>query len=106
MMVECSSILFDESERPSSVVDIVSSDESSSELFDFSDKMASTAVFSSDARDFFCFFGSCLFRRISEVMTESSVEASDEDLETVRGIVSDCAEVHAAVYGPRRTVEW
>lgn len=87
------------SESIPSEVDIVSSDESSSELFDLSDKIAATAVFSSDASDFFRFFLLSTFRRTSDDSMESSLEASEEDLETVRGIVSDCAVVDAAVYG-------
>lgn len=85
-------------------VDIVSSEESSSELFDISDKIASTAVFSSDARVFFRFFSLRSFKEFSEDVIESSVEASEEDRETVRGIVSDCAEVTAAVRGTLETV--
>ena len=67
--------------------------------------MAATAVFSSDARDFFrfCVFGS--FKETSALTADSSAETSEEDLETVRGIVSDCAEEDAAVHGTCGTAE-
>lgn len=80
----------------SSEAEAVSSDDSSSELFDLSDKIAATAVFSSDPRDFFRFFLFFAINGSHGSSLQSSAEASDEDLETVRGIVSDCAEIGGA----------
>lgn len=79
------------------MVEIVSSDDSSSELLDLSDKIAATAVFSSDARDF-RFFLFTFLGKTSEFLILASLDTSEKDLETVRGIdrtsapVSDCAE--------------